>query len=772
MAHRPRARRLRHADLQSFDHIPKESIMRVGFWGTASLALATLLMASADVHAQRRGKAEGDESWQIQQRQRWWIESRGLNKATGTSPRAQRREAIRTTRAKAARLDAGNLAVGNVWRELGPSSMNMGSWSMGRVAGRITAITPHPTDDNTVYVGSANGGVWKTTSAGASWTPLFAQVGSQSIGSIHVEAANPANVWVGTGDKFDGDCAGYLSDGVFLSIDGGATWTQRSTGMDLSVVSSLLVLPGNNNVILAGGFGDRCSGSGDANGGLYRSTDRGLSWTQVLDLKIEDIVAASNGTLYASAPGKGVYRSTDGGASWTASGAADTGSRMRLAVAPSNASVLYALSNSKLYRSDNGGSSWSTVNRSPCDGQCSYNLALSVHPTDPMTMMVGVIRPRRSTNGGKTLTTLTNTWGSSQQVHQDTHVVRYSLNNGSRIWVGSDGGIWRTDNAASSWVNMNSNLNITQYYDIAVHPSDPNIVFGGAQDNSSSRRATSNVWDLTFVNGDGFMNGIDSVNSAIVFQNGYPSGTSPSLYRSLTSGNPGTFSSLGSCGLPSGSYPWVTPTEVAGGYHFVGGSVVSRAMVSSGSMCWTTISPTVTGEVRVITARKIGASVVTYAGSTGGSIYYSANAAGTNLVNVTGNYPGGSVSDIAIDPANGSRVFVTRAAFGGAKLYVSTSAGTSWTAIGNGLPNIPANAVVIDPLNTNRLFVGTDIGVFESTDGGLNFVPNTTGLPAGLVVSDLEIDDAPYVLTAGTYGRGAWQLDLGAVAAKRAAAKR
>jgi hypothetical protein len=750
--------------------------MEPKFLGLACLVVAGALIApsTADAQQQKRNDplrapdARGDktngEAWQIEQRRRWWIESRGL-KNNGNAAK-QRRAALNVMRNQLLRQARTGRSIGTraqtaPWRELGPSSMKMGNWVMGRVAGRINAVTPHPTNDSIVYIGAANGGVWKTTDAGVNWTPTFVNVGSQSISAIHVEAGTPQNVWAGTGDRFDGDCSGYLSDGVFLSTDGGINWSPRNNGMNLSTITSLVTQANNANVVLAAGFGDRCNQGGDANGGIYRSTDKGASWTQVMDRKVEDLVALpGTSTILASAPGSGVYRSSDGGATWTLLGASNTASRMRLAVAPSNPSVIYALTNTNLYRSDNAGSTWASVSTSACDGQCTYNLSLGVHPTNPQTIIVGAIRPRRSTNGGSAFTTLTNTWGSSQQVHQDTHVVRYSLNDANRIWVGGDGGLWRSDNGASSWVNMNANLNITQYYDIVVHPTDPNIVFGGAQDNSSSKRTTSNVWDLTFVNGDGFMNAIDDTNAAIVFQNGYPSGSTPSIYRSTQSGAPGTFAAAGSNGLTGGGFPWVTPTDVAGGYHFVGGYYVSRALTSASTMSWTTISPRVSGTVSVITAKKIGSNVHVYAGTDAGKVYYSANGASTSVADVSGALPSGRISDVAIDPTNGSRAFVTLASFSGSKLYRTTSGGGTWTALGAGLPNIPANTVVIDPLNLQRVFVGTDIGVYESVDGGANFAPFSDGMPAGLVISDLEIDNSPHILTAGTYGRGAWQTTL------------
>ena len=745
--------------------------MRASNLGLACLVVVGALAApgtniaqQADVDVARPAAKQGDksqgESWQIEQRRRWWIESRDLKENARAAD--QRRASLSVMRRQLVQqAEMGIRSQAEPWREIGPSSMKMGNWAMGRVSGRINVVTPHPTNDSIVFIGAANGGVWKTTNAGLSWTPTFVDVGSQSISALHVETGSPDNVWAGTGDRFDGDCSGYLSDGVFFSSDGGLNWSPRNNGMRLSTITSLVTDANNDNVVLAAGFGDRCNQGGDANGGIYRSTDKGATWTEVMDRKVEDLVAiAGTSTIYASAPGSGVYRSDNGGANWTLLGAANTASRMRLAVARSNVQVIYALTNTTLYRSDNGGGTWNTVSTTACDGQCTYNLSLDVNPTDPQTLIVGAIRPRRSTNGGSSFTTLTNQWGISQQVHPDTHAVRYSRNLASRIWIGGDGGLWRTDDSAISWVNMNANLNITQYYDIVVHPTDPNIVYGGAQDNSSSRRSTTNVWDLTVVNGDGFMNAIDDTSPAIVFQNGYPNGSVPSIYRSTQSGAPGTFASVGSSGLTGGGFPWVTPTDVAGGFHFVGGYYVSRASASASTMSWTTISPRVSGTVSVITAKRIGSAVHVYAGTDSGKIYYTANGASSQVVDVSGSLPAGRISDVAIDPTNGSRAFLTRASFSGATLYRTTSGGGTWAAVGAGLPNIPANTVVIDPRNLQRVFVGTDIGVYESTDNGANFAPFSDGMPAGLVISDLEIDDSPHVLTAGTYGRGAWQTTL------------
>ncbi|MBO9663038.1 PKD domain-containing protein [Dokdonella sp.] len=743
-------------------------LRRLGRFVLAASPLLAMLPATAV--EREKGENPREESWQIEQRQRWFEQTRGLRQVPDAA--RLRANASKELQRQRSITQARHIAGGEVWQELGPSSMDMVDWIMGRVAGRLNAITPHPTDDDTVYIAAAAGGVWKTTNGGTDWTPLFDEVGTLPAGAVTLDPSNPDVVWVGTGDKNGGGCAGYFGQGVYLSEDGGASWNARNgsgTGaMPLSVVNAVAIQPTDGNVILAGGAGS-CDANGSMiNPGVYRSADRGLTWTQVLDKNVEDIVfVPGTATVYAGLIGQGVFKSTDGGATWASSGTGlvATGSRMRLAIAPSDSNVLYALvgrsNGSRVFRSGDGGATWTQRNTAVCEGQCTYNQTLAVHPTDPDTILVGTIRAARSTDGGATFTPLTDTWGTNQSVHQDTHVVRYSRNDPDRFWVGSDGGIWRSDDDGASFRNMNANLNITQFYDIAVHPSDPNIVLGGAQDNGSSGRRTSLLWDLTFASGDGFMNAFDQINPLIVFQTSYPSGGYPSIVRSTQGGSNGSYSGMSNAGLVAGNFPWVTPLATAGDQLFVASDVLYRTLTTGNT--WTAISPGMGSPASVITPQLHGSMTPTYVGTSGGRIYASPDAGVPSPVftNVTGNYAGGYVSDIAIDPVDPQRVFLTREGFNASRLYRSTTGGTTWDAVGAGLPNVPANSVAIDPLDTDRIFVATDIGVYESVDGGDNFAAFSTGMPLGVVVQDLEIDDDPHVLTAGTYARGAWRVVLG-----------
>jgi hypothetical protein len=751
--------------------------------GRASLFVTMLAVTQGVVLSQdpverplRPGDKTKGEEEQIRLREEWFRTSRGLDKVE--RPDLLRAQAVRELALAQAERAPELERNGETWSSLGPVTMTMLNWTMGRVSGRVAAFAVHPTNENVLYLGGASGGVWRTTNGGTSWTPVLDSAGTLTIGAITVQPTNGNVVWVGTGER-QSSCSRYFGLGLFRSIDGGATFQARNgsgtTALQLSYVGSIAVHPTNGQELLVSGEGFCQADGTKAAGGVFRSTNGGASWTRVLSGSGSDVIyhPTTPNVVYAAMSNDGVYKSTNSGQTWTLSSSGMvTGSaigRLRLALAPSNTTRLYALSSSsRLYRTSDAAASWTLRNSAACEGQCTYNLTLDILPTNSSTVLVGTIRFARSTDGGTTLTPLTTTWGSSQKVHQDTHVVRYSRSNGSRFWVGSDGGLWRTDDGGTNFTNLNTNINLTQFYDVAIDPSDPTRVFGGAQDNSSQRRLGSQQWNVTRVTGDGFLNLVDPVDPNRVFQTSYPSSGVPRLILSTTGGAPNTFSSVATNGIVAGEpFPFVTPIANVSGLVFVGSNALYRGSSSqaASTFTWTKISGNLTGDttpISVISPLRIGSSVLTYVGTNNGRIQRTANAAAASVswTNVTGNYPGGFVSDVAVDPTNTQRVFATRGAFGLSRLYRSTVGGTTWTGVGSGLPNVPANAVAVDPIDPQRIFVGTDVGVYESSDGGNTFVAFSLGLPLGLVVTDLEIRDSPHVIVAGTYGRGAFRVNL------------
>jgi hypothetical protein len=286
-------------------------------------------------------------------------------------------------------------------------------------------------------------------------------------------------------------------------------------------------------------------------------------------------------------------------------------------------------------------------------------------------------------------------------------------------------------------------------------------------------------WDVTVATGDGFMNAVDASDPMVVFQTSYPFNGQPSIVRSTSGGAPNSFEWLSTNGIGFGEpFPWVTPFVIVPGTSATGGGEPSLLLVASnrvyrgvaaqpaGAFSWTQASPILTdsGAVSVLTPFDNGDTAGLFVGLSSGGIWYAEDVRNASpqagWINVSGNYPGGRISDIAVVPGQPGRVLVTRSTFGGAKLYRSEIGSGSWQAVGQGLPNIPANSVAVDPRYPNRVFVGTDVGVFVSRDFGDTVAPENDGLPAGLVVTDVEVDDAPYAVTVGTYGRGAFQADL------------
>jgi hypothetical protein len=756
------------------DAVRRPSLAIAAFAFVAFFALPIAAAEGPDLD-----RVDGEEE-QIRKREHWFRDLRGLDVVEDAG--------AKRAAAAVAELEQRARAVTSTspWEAVGPNSMTMLGWVMGNVAGRISAIAVHPTDDNQLYVGAAAGGVWKTTNGGTSWTPVFDRVGTQSIGSVLFDPEDPSRVYAGTGEML-GSC-GYFGMGLFSSTDGGQSWQARNGSgaqtLDLGFVSALAIFRDDQNrrVLLAGGKADCAASGAQTSGGLFRSYDDGATWTRVATGIVWDIAVGRTGnpkpvflSANLAAAVSGVYRSTDGGtvflplngvspAPFAAFGRVHL---TQMAVDGSLYAFLPEQSGGSIYRTVNGGANWNLASAGACEGQCWYNAVVAVRPDVGSTVVIGTIRIAKSTASGASPATLTNFWGSSQQVHQDTHALAYSPSTPGRFWVGSDGGLWRTDNDGGTFSNRNGNLAITQFYDIAVHPTTISTLFGGAQDNSSQRRSTTSVWDVSLASGDGFMNVVDANNPSVVFQTSYPSGGLPWIAKSTAGGTPNSFGWMAQNGLVSGEpFQWVTPLAGAqaggAGYLFVGSHSVYRANTnqSPGTFTWTKMSPQIsTGSLQTLATATCAGQIRLFALAQNGRVQRNDDGLAATWVDVD-DVPSSVVTDLAVSGNGcGSHVYVTAGTFQNPRLYRSTTSGNGWQPVGAGLPQVPANTVAVDPLNDD-VYVGTDLGVYRSTDQGATFTPFDNNLPLGVPVTDLELTTNPHYLHAGTYGRGAFRVDL------------
>jgi len=590
------------------------------------------------------------------------------------------------------------------WSLLGPEPTDT-PYSAPVVSGRITALAVDPRNSSTVYAGAADGGVWKTTDGAATWAPLTDTQVSLAVGAIALDPSNPETVYVGTGEEnFSGDS--YYGEGILKSTNGGLSWMHipgpfaGPIGPDSyfgggAHIGSLAVDPGDSSILLAGVQLLNKDG-------VYRSIDGGNTWTEVLsgapgtsvvfDTRNSNIVYAALGNPTGSSA-NGVYKSMDAGATWAADSgtqgqvlpSANTG-RIALALAPSSPTTLYAgIQDSSpssfntllgFFVTKDGGAHWNQLTATPdyCTPQCRYDHVVAVDPTNAKVIYAGGAFSTtlvRSLDGGATWSILSAA-ASGGTLHADVHALVFSAD-GSKLYLGNDGGVWSTTDVAATQVNfaeLNDKLAITQFYTgISIGPRGTPLAFGGTQDNGTQKYTGSRVWENVTC-GDGGSTALDPVSPSTVYTFCQPY----AVEKSTSGGNFGTWF-VAESGINTGDRSSFFPPLVIDSSNsqalYFGTYRVYQTL--DGASSWQAISPDLTGGPSFfgnLTAVAVAPndSNTVYAGSGGSHVNVTTNAGagpGALWTDRSAGLPPRFITQVAVDPKFAKTAYVTFSGFSG-----------------------------------------------------------------------------------------------------------
>lgn len=703
-------------------------------------------------------------------------------------------------RIKASRSSASAALAGSPWTPLAPKNFG----------GRILCMAFHPTNQNVMWVGSASGGLWKTTNGGTgaangiNWTNVPTGFPVLGISAIAINPANPNELYLGTGEVYNSGGAGYQGHndrtfrgtygiGILKTTDGGNSWSKSLdfTYSNLKGVADLIINPQRPATIYAA-----------TTDGVYRSHNAGATWKLIHNVAMAmDICFKPNdtSTLYVGAgnfasAGHGIYRSTNAGAATPSftkltSGLPTTITGMiRLHISPNNVNKVYAsigkspgsTAASGLYSSTNGGTSWSKAsNTAYINNQGWYAHDVVASPTNANTVFVAEMDMYRTTTGGGTLSKLSN-WSlwdfnnttvgtqnegtTNKYVHADIHRLYVSPFSSTTVFACTDGGLFKTTNSGTSFVGLNGGLQTAQIYaNMAVSATNPNFMICGLQDNATfvyegqpgCRRK---------IGGDGFSAAIDPTNDNNCFGSLYYF----TIYKSTNRAS--TFSAVynNSSGAEKACFSAPLVMSPANSNVMYGGTIYFKKSTNKGST-WTNANggqplsnsnaPILKIAVSKYSADKLYASTVPGGGARS-RLFRSTNGGGA-FNEITGNLPDRYFTDIAVDPTNDDRILVTLSGFGSGHVFFSNNQGNTWTDISSNLPDVPHNTAIFDPANPQTIIVGNDMGVYYATgfsDPNVQpeWIPYNEGLTDATMVMDLAVS-ANNMLRMGTHGKGLWE---------------
>lgn len=686
-------------------------------------------------------------------------------------------------------------------RHIGPALMS----------GRITDIEQHPTNDRVLYVGAAGGGVWKSVNGGSSFQPIFEEH-TQSIGKVKLDPKDPdKTIWVGTGEIWTRNSVS-IGDGLYKTTDGGLNWNR--VGFEKSErIASIEIHPENTDIMYVGVLGALWSDSEER--GVFKSTDRGATWNKVLYIDAKtgcgDVILDPNdpNILYASmwefrrkgwdfasgGENSALYKSTDGGETWNkiTNGLPEgKQGRIAVAVAPSDSKVLYAVveaeeeSQRGLYRSNDAGGSWELLNSDfGLVVRPFYFSRIVIDPRNPDVVVKAGLFGSISRDGGKTFKNLGN-------MHPDIHDILFDINNSDRMYVATDGGLYRSWDGATS-MEIVANLPLSQFYHISVDNEEPYNVYGGLQDNGSWYGPSSSPggveardWNVVGF-GDGFrvlrhptkrilyseMQGAQNVwrydmdkMSTKTVQPLEVKGKDKLRFNwnapmALSESNPDRFY--------MGSQYLHKSDDMGDNWEIISGDLTTNDETKQKQEQSGGISVDNSGAENHCTIFTIAESPlneqVIWVGTDDGNIQVTRDG-GQSWTNTTGNLSGAPANtwvyhvEASVHGEGIAYAVLDGHTSGDMNTYVykTTDFGQTWTSIVTDDIYGFARNIQEDYVNPDLLFLGTEFGLYVTINGGRNWSQFTNNLPP-VAIHHMELQKKTNDLVMGTHGRGVIIID-------------
>ncbi|PYK36711.1 MAG: hypothetical protein DME60_13950 [Verrucomicrobia bacterium] len=602
-----------------------------------------------------------------------------------------------------------------VWKFLGPSDA-IGGTNMGRV----NSINFDPKNSKIIYIGTPDGGVWRSATGGTAWSPLFDSQPTLSVGDVAVDPNDSKTLYVATSDPYGYGTpfwGGTYSVGVRKSTNGGTTWSD--TGLPWRIdqnrtIRRLVIHPTDSKILLAA-----------TSDGVYRTDNAGLTWNQVVTASAYDAEFQHNDGKIAYVTTSHVMKSTNAGETFDATTATCCfGSRYSIEIAHSNPKTLYTLcTDGAVQKSTDAGASWANTRAPGVSLYGYYDNVLAVSPVSDKVVWVAGFNIMKTTDGGAT-------WASVPTAgHTDNHVLRFLPSSGSTILAGNDGGLFKSTNSGSTWTSLNKGLAITQFYGVGSSKTTK-IMELGAQDNGHVKYDTGTWTSMSIQYGE--------------------------LYRSTNGGT-----TFGCIDTPCNGN-WVTPLQQDPTKATTIYAATCKVYKSTDQgIDWTDISGTLAG-ITTFVSLKVAPSDPNYIYAGSGNKLYRTITGGMPWHDITAGLPVVSnyLTDVTVSDTDPKLVWVTFSGYNATdKVYKSQNGGETWENISGTLPNMPVNAIVYEKKADNPVYIGTDAGVYYRNDGLADWVPYKSGLP-NVIVDRLEILYGTKVIRAATYGRGCWEAPL------------